>query len=214
MAAHIIHHLTPGQRFGRLVLIEPTRKEGSRELFWRCRCDCGNETVVRKGYLPLGHTRSCGCLHRETLANSTRTHGRSRTPHNPRPPEYRAWESMKRRCLVPTDNSYPLYGGRGITVCERWLHSFPAFFEDLGPRPSVEHSIDRIDPNGNYEPSNVRWASPTIQAGNKRPRTHCRKGHEYTPENTYDYGKDGHHNRVCRECQRLWRDAKANSSRS
>ena len=133
---------------------------------WECLCDCGRMCTRTGSALTGGKVRSCGCLRAEinalSLAKSNTKHGRTRTA------EYRAWTSMKKRCTDSRSPSWPDYGGRGITVCERWAHSFVAFLVDVGERPSPLHSIDRIDNDGNYEPGNVRWATREQQARNKR----------------------------------------------
>lgn len=114
-----------------------------------------------------------------------------------RTPEYNVWISMRRRCMCETDKSYPDYGGRGITICRRW-DSFPAFLEDMGKRPSLDHSIDRIDNNAGYYPGNCRWATRSQQQKNKRPPTRkvsgkrvsikreaCKRGHPFKEGNVY-----------------------------
>jgi hypothetical protein len=127
-----------------------------------CACSCGRMVRVRKSNLENGNTSSCGCLRKELQSERNTTHGQSRSP------EYRIWESMRRRCTDPKTVGFENYGGRGITVCERWRTSFEAFFEDMGRRPSARHTIDRLDSNGNYEPGNCEWRTMIEQQNNKR----------------------------------------------
>jgi len=136
----------------------------ARHARWRFKCDCGNDKLIVANSVIVGLTKSCGCLKREILIGRNYRHGRRRTP------EYKAWQDMNARCGNPKNKSFSDYGGRGITVCERWRNSFQAFFDDVGPRPSDEHSIDRIQNGGDYEPSNVRWANRSQQMKNRRPR--------------------------------------------
>lgn len=116
-----------------------------------------------------------------------------------------SWRAMRERCLSPKHKFYALYGGRGITVCPQWA-TFAGFLADMGPRPDGT-TLDRIDPNGNYEPGNVRWATKEEQRANRRPRelpTHCSKGHEYTPENTRMKKRN---TRECVTCSREYQKA-------
>jgi hypothetical protein len=150
-----------GRRFGRLTVLHRTVR--SR---WLCRCKCGKQIEVRSAYLKPGRQQSCGCARSDPTyvlpaAAARRTHGRSETV------EYRAWRSMKARCDLPSQVGYPRYGGRGIQVCARWRHSFENFFADMGPRPSAEHSMDRIDNDGHYKPGNCRWALKYRQVRNR-----------------------------------------------
>lgn len=143
------------QVFGRLTVIEcvGARRHGR---FWKCLCECGNYKEYTTGALRSGHVQSCGCTTR------SRTHGMFGTP------EYAAWAGIKGRCLNQNDPAYKNYGGRGIAMCERWADSFENFYADMGPRPSNKHSIDRINNDGNYEPSNCRWATKKEQSRNTR----------------------------------------------
>lgn len=154
-----------GQPFGRLTVTSrgPNGKHG--EVRWHCRCTCGNETLVYAGNLRSGDTRSCGCLSRELLVTRSTTHGAARV--GAETPEYHAWHAMFQRCTNPHHASWEDYGGRGVTVCERW-QSFENFIADMGPRPSPKHSLDRTNNDGNYEPSNCRWATWNEQARNRR----------------------------------------------
>lgn len=147
-----------GQRFWRLVAEAYDRARHE----WRCRCDCGGTASVRVTALRKGAQVSCGCWRRERPAPN-RTHGRTLTP------EYRSWRAMKRRCLNPAASQYAYYGGRGITVCDRWRDSFEAFLADMGPKPGPAYSLDRHpDPDGPYAPGNCRWATQGEQVKNSR----------------------------------------------
>lgn len=127
-----------------------------------CICECGTIKMVQKENLISGKTKSCGCLRKEAISARSKTHGESNTDL------YGLYRSMISRCFNNSRDSYKYYGGRGITVCERWLGEggYNAFKQDMGVRPDG-YSLDRIDPNGNYEPSNCRWASKETQAINK-----------------------------------------------
>lgn len=160
-----------GKRFHRLVALARIPTFTGKTL-WLCRCYCGNEGVVEAGNLKSGATKSCGCLKREqmaTLGMKNRTHGEARSP------EFRAWYGMKQRCYHEKDNRYLLYGARGITVCDHWRNSFDNFLSDMGRRPSDVHSLDRINNDGNYDPSNCRWATRSQQNRNRRPFTRRRR---------------------------------------
>lgn len=165
-----------GQRFGRLNVLRDVGRSRSGKVVWSVRCDCGTEKTVVTGDLTSGRTTSCGCFIREITSQRNETHGMSSTP------EYRTWASMVARCRYESATGYEDYGGRGISVCAEWEHSFEAFYQDMGPRPSPGHSLDRYpDVNGNYEPNNVRWASASDQARNKRTTVFATIGDDTRP---------------------------------
>ena len=132
------------------------------------RCACGTEKTVQIDN--LARTHSCGCIKREML-RAKATHGLSESP------EYRRWADMIDRCTRVSRRDFARYGGRGVRVCQRWLDDFAHFYADMGPRPSAKHSIDRIDTEGDYEPSNCRWATAKEQRINQRRQTlHTHQG--------------------------------------
>lgn len=163
-----------GLRFGRLLVVAPAGviKKGSRTYkTWECLCDCGLTSFKTTNSLNSGNVRSCGCLAAESQSkraiDRNTVHGHNRAGRGNQSPTWHSWNSMRKRCLYKGHVSYPLYGGRGITVCEEWK-SFSSFLLDMGERPSGK-TLDRINVNGNYEPSNCRWATPSEQQKNKRP---------------------------------------------
>lgn len=160
-----------GERFGRLTVVsrgpDQVSAGGKIRACWNCVCDCGKHCLTAGFCLKSGNTKSCGCIKMEILQgrcgenHPLYLHGKATSP------EYHSWNGAVLRCQNESYESYRNYGGRGISVCDRWANSFAAFLEDMGNRPPGT-SLDRIDVNGNYEPGNCRWASAKTQSRNQR----------------------------------------------
>ena len=149
-----------GERFGRLVVEHRAENKGSQTM-WLCHCDCGKTTIVSAGHLKDGHTTSCGCFHNETMKKMMTTHNQTKTRL------YKIWRGIIDRTMYSSHGKYKNYGGRGITLCDEWK-DFVVFREwavDNGYADDL--TIDRINSNGNYEPSNCRWTTMKVQQNNR-----------------------------------------------
>ena len=163
-----------GQRFGKLTAVHPfVKRDKSRGVRWFCQCDCGGSTVASVGTLRSGNTKTCGCSWWDEVA-AERTRKRSTRHGQYKSLTYRSWAAMRHRCQQTTidPNNRKYYVAYGTTVCKRW-DKFENFLEDMGQRPSRKPSIDRINPYGNYEPTNCRWATSKEQRANRRETDHA-----------------------------------------
>lgn len=156
------------QRFGRLVVQELASTDAHYRKRWVCLCDCGNTSTVLQDKLRAGITKSCGCFKQEFVKTLVDTAAKERREYT-----HSSWQAMIGRCTNPTYPSYPKYGGRGITVCDRWRYGeegktgWACFYEDMGPRPA-KRTIDRIEGTQGYFPDNCRWATQEQQTANRK----------------------------------------------
>ena len=162
-----------GQKFGRLLAVKQNGRDKSGRILWLCACECGAEKTVRGTHLSSGATTSCGCLRRAIASAVATKHGHAKGGKTSS--TYNSWVRMLDRCSNPKNIRYDRYGGRGITVCDRWRYSFENFLADMGEKPSTKFSIDSIDNNGDYEPENCRWATASQQAINRSTTVHKAK---------------------------------------
>ncbi len=153
-----------GKKYGKLTVISPNGRNTNGDVMWKCKCDCGNISIVRGRNLRSGFTTSCGCNQKEAVRRANVIHGHCNTRI------HRIWSAMKQRCYNPNNTAFQNYGGRGIKVCDDWLHDFLEF-ESWAEKHGYDDTltIDRMNNDGNYEPSNCRWITRAEQNKNKRP---------------------------------------------
>lgn len=151
-----------GQRFERWTVLSRGKSDRWGQASWLCECDCGQRREVRGYDLRAGRSVSCSCLSVELLKGRVVTHGMTNDP------VYKSWQDAKARCTNPNNSHWEYYGGRGVEMVKEWMDSFEKFYAHIGPKPSERHTLDRVDPDGNYAPGNVRWATAREQRLNQR----------------------------------------------
>jgi hypothetical protein len=168
-----MHEELTGIKFGRLTAISRAENGPAGQTRWLCRCECGALRTVVAGKLKAGLSKSCGCYKRDlsrkrgvALGKLSYKHGNARF-NGKRSKEYATWIAMRSRCYNPNNTRFADYGGRGVTVCDRWNQSFSNFLADMGTKPTADHSIDRIDNLGHYGPDNCKWSTRSEQQRNK-----------------------------------------------
>ena len=150
-----------GLKFGRLTALKYIETRNKRR-YWEFLCECGKKVTIPVAQVRSGNTQSCGCLFIDMLKSRTKVNAISNHPL------YHTWNKMIYRCENTKSKDYATYGAKGVKVCPRWRNNFWFFVEDMGEKPSKKHSLDRIDPRGNYSPENCRWATSITQGNNKR----------------------------------------------
>jgi hypothetical protein len=197
-----------GQRFGRLTAHHYSNANDGRKA-WSCVCDCGAQIEVRGEHLRRGKSKSCGCLKKEKMAAGlATTHGMHKSA------EFKTWSSMIERCTNPNSPSFERYGRRGITVSDRWLNSFEAFYADMGARPSGK-TLDRRDNNSGYSKENCRWATSQEQMNNvSTNRKALYQGKEYTARELSDLTGAPYERLRCRLFKYGWSVERAISEKS
>lgn len=162
-------HELVGMRFNRLTVMSRVENSNKGTSRWLCLCDCGSQSVVGGTKLVKNLTKSCGCIVLEMISNLNKSHGMTDAP------TYNTWRGMRERCTNVNNSHYSFYGGRGITICDRWLESFENFYEDMGEKPEGL-TLERIDIDGNYCPENCKWDTPTNQAYNTSKKSNNTSG--------------------------------------
>lgn len=158
----MIHKDLTGQRFGRLTVVKRIVSNKGKRYLWECKCDCGNVTYITTSHLTDGNTKSCGCLYAESRHAINKTHGGSGTRL------YRIWVDIKTRCYNAKSTNYYKYGGRGICMCDEWFEKYQSFENWALANGYAENlTIDRINPNDDYKPSNCRWVTQKVQQNNR-----------------------------------------------
>jgi hypothetical protein len=152
-----------GRQFGSWYVIGRVDYKPNR-VYWKCKCVCGSIRPVATSALTLGYSTCCGCIGDKATSLRRRIHHETNARITP---EYRAWSHMKWRVLNPKCPMYYRYGGRGVTICKRWMHSYPNFLKDMGRKPARHYSLDRIDNSKGYSSAICRWATPKQQANNR-----------------------------------------------
>lgn len=197
-----------GRKFNRFTVIRFAGKSKTGIVLWECQCECrpGAKRIVAGADLKRGHSKSCGCHHREQAAEANRTHGD--TVGKSDSPEYETWSNMIARCTRKNHPRYADYGGRGITVCKRW-RKFEFFLADMGRKPTRKHTIERKDNDKNYCPSNCRWATKAEQ--NRNTRLSCLLTHDEKTLTLSQWAEitGMQHQTISSRKRRGWSDAEA-----